>query len=94
MVRGRDFEHHEFVNQLEIKNRVSDEINVKAQATQKDFELRCQYSPSFLNQNGLDTNVELEGKYTPYRDKYEVKAGFKFKGLKIGGATPWSEVSI
>ena len=93
MTAGKTAGTHDVKHKAEFKVKLSDEHSLKAVGTNKSIESSWTYSPEFLNKDGMNSTVEIEGKFTPKDNKCHSKAEFKFGGFELGPIKPWMEVS-
>jgi len=77
----------EFKHKVEFKRKFDSQNAVKVVATNKDFEFDYDFTPEALNKDGMNSNLELEGKYIPGKDSWEGKAEYKVGGIKAGPLT-------
>jgi len=83
MLKGKG-DAPDFKHKVEFKKKIDSQNALKVTATNKDFEFDYDFSPEVLNKDGLVSNLEIEGKYTPGKDTWDTKVEFKLGGFKNG----------
>ena len=91
IVAGEKDKPQVFKHKVELKKKINSENSIKITGTNKDFEFDYDFTPEALNKDGMDSSMEIEGKYTPGKDNWEGKVEYKIGGFKVGPLTPFLE---
>ena len=85
---------HSFKHKTELKKKFDEEHKLKFTATSSDYELDYEFSPESLNKDGVESSLEVKGKYVPAKEDWEGSAEFKVGGFELGPIKPFTEIQL